>query len=61
MLASTVAVIVGLVVLVWAADRFVLGAAATVRNLGMSPLIIGLTVVALATSAPEIFIAVMAA
>lgn len=61
MLASTVAVIVGLVVLVWAADRFVLDAAATVRNLGMSPLIIGLTVVAKATSAPEIFIAAMAA
>lgn len=61
MLASSVAVIVGLVVLVWAADRFVLGAAATVRNLGMFPLIIGLTVVAIATSAPEIFIAAMAA
>ncbi len=61
MLASSVAVIVGLVVLVWAADRFVLGAAATVRNLGMSPLIIGLTVVAKETSAPEIFIVAMAA
>ncbi len=61
MLASTVAVIVGLVVLVWAADRFVLGAAATVRNRGMSPLIIGLTVFAKATSAPEIFIVAMAA
>jgi cation:H+ antiporter len=61
MLASIVAVIVGLVVLVWAADRFVLGAAATARNLGMSPLIIGLTVVAIATSAPEILIAAMAA
>jgi len=61
MLASIVAVIVGLVVLVWAADRFVLDAAAIARNLGMSPLIIGLTVVAIATSAPEIFIAAIAA
>ena len=41
--------------LIWSANRFVLGAASTARNLGVSPLVIGLTVVAFGTSAPEIF------
>ncbi|MFQ5935363.1 MAG: calcium/sodium antiporter [Acidiferrobacterales bacterium] len=61
MLLSIAALVVGLSLLVWAADRFVLGAAATARNLGMSPLIIGLTIVAVATSAPEILISAIAA
>ncbi len=61
MFASIVAVIVGFALLVWAADRFVLGAAATARNLGLSPLIIGMTVVGVATSAPEILISAIAA
>ena len=46
----------GLVFLVWSADRFVLGASATARNLGVSPLIIGLTIVGIGTSAPEILV-----
>jgi cation:H+ antiporter len=50
----------GLVVLVYAADRFVIGAASIARNLGVSPLLIGLTVVGLGTSAPEILVAAMA-
>ena len=54
-------VIGGLVLLVWGADRFVHGAAATARNLGIAPLLIGLTVVAFATSAPEILVSVDAA
>jgi len=53
--------IAGLVLLIWGADRFVHGAAATARNLGIAPLLIGLTVVAFATSAPEILVAVLAA
>jgi cation:H+ antiporter len=48
----------GLVLLIWGADRFVHGAAATARNLGVQPLMIGLTVVAFATSAPEILVSV---
>lgn len=55
------ALIVGLVILVWSADRFVLGAAATARIMGISPLVIGLTIVSLGTSAPEIFVSIMAA
>ncbi|HSG97652.1 MAG TPA: calcium/sodium antiporter [Woeseiaceae bacterium] len=61
MLGNFLLVIAGLVLLVWGADRFVHGAAATARNLGVAPLLIGLTVVAFATSAPEILVSVVAA
>jgi len=54
-------IIVGLIVLTWGADRFVHGAAATARNLGIAPLLIGLTIVAFATSAPEILVSIVAA
>jgi cation:H+ antiporter len=55
------AIVAGLTLLIWGADRFVLGASATARNLGIAPLLIGLTVVAFATSAPEILVSVIAA
>lgn len=58
---SIIAVIGGLILLVWGADRFVDGAAATARNLGVSPLLIGLTIVGLGTSAPEIMVSIFAA
>jgi cation:H+ antiporter len=61
MLANLLLVLAGLVLLIWGADRFVHGAAATARNLGVAPLMIGLTVVAFATSAPEILVSVVAA
>jgi cation:H+ antiporter len=61
MLANITLVVAGLILLIWGADRFVHGAAASARNLGVAPLLIGLTVVALATSAPEILVSVVAA
>ena len=61
MLGNAFEVIVGLLLLIWGADRFVHGAAATARNLGVPPLLIGLTIVALATSAPEILVSLVAA
>ncbi len=61
MLGNMIEVIVGLLLLIWGADRFVHGAAATARNLGVPPLLIGLTIVALATSAPEILVSLVAA
>ena len=61
MLGNLSEVIVGLLLLIWGADRFVHGAAATARNLGVPPLLIGLTIVALATSAPEILVSLVAA
>ena len=61
MLIAITAIVIGLGILVWAADRFVLGSAALARNLGISPLLIGLTVVGFGTSAPEIVVATIAA
>jgi cation:H+ antiporter len=55
------ALVVGLVLLLWSADRFVAGAAATAQHLGMTPLMIGLTVVSFGTSAPEILVSLAAA
>ena len=60
MLYHIVLIVVGLILLVWGGDRFVTGAAAMARNLGVSPLLIGLTIVALGTSAPEICVAIVA-
>jgi cation:H+ antiporter len=60
MLGNILLVIAGLVALVWGADRFVHGASASARNLGVAPLLIGLTIVAFATSAPEILVSVIA-
>ncbi len=61
MLTSIVAVVFGLALLVWSADRFVLGASATARDLGVSPLVVGLVVVGFATSSPEMLVAGFAA
>ncbi len=61
LLFSSLAVILGFAFLVWGADRFVHGAAATARNLGVSPMIIGLTIVGIGTSAPEILVSAIAA
>lgn len=56
MLLNFIAMVVGLIVLVIAADKFVVGAVTIARNFGVSPLLIGLTVVGLGTSAPEILV-----
>jgi len=48
--------LVGLIVLSWSADRFVYGASALARNIGVSPMMIGLTIVAMGSSAPEIVV-----
>ena len=56
-----IALIFGFVVLLLGADRFVDGAANIAKNFGVSPLIIGLTIVGLGTSAPEILVSAQAA
>ncbi len=61
MLIALIQVIGGFILLVWAADRLVAGAAATASNLGISPLVIGLTVVGIGTSAPEMVVSAIAA
>ena len=55
-----VAVIVGLIALIWSADRFVAGAASTAYRLGMPPLLVGMIIVGFGTSAPEIVVSVLA-
>ncbi len=60
MLIDLLALTVGLVVLVFAADWFVDGTSSIARNLGVSPLLIGLTIVGLGTSAPEILVSSLA-
>ena len=61
MLLPIVAILTGLALLVWSSDRFVDGSSAIAFNLGVSPLVIGLTVVGFGTSAPEMLVAVFAA
>lgn len=61
MMLATLAVIVGLSLLVWSADRFVEGAAVTARYLGMPPLLIGMVIVGFGTSAPEMVVSAIAA
>ncbi len=58
---ATVAVIGGLVLLVWSADRFVDGAAATALHAGMPTLLIGMVVIGFGTSAPEMVVSAFSA
>ncbi len=58
---AILAVVVGLVLLVWSADRFVDGASATARFLGMPALLIGMVIVGFGTSAPELVVSVTSA
>lgn len=55
------AVFFGLALLVWSADRFVDGSAATARYFGMPPLLIGMVIVGFGTSAPEMVVSAISA
>jgi len=55
MFLDTVIIVLGFIGLIWGADKFVFGASVLARHFGVSPLMIGLTIVAFGTSAPEIF------
>lgn len=58
---TTALLVVGLVLLVYGADRLVYGAAVLSRTLGVPPLIIGMTVVGIGTSLPELVVSITAA
>lgn len=61
MVIDVVALIGGLVLLAAGADRFVGGAAGIARTLGVTPMVVGLIVVGIGTSAPEMLVSAMAA
>ncbi len=60
MMLFVAAIICGFILLVYSADMLVKGAAAVAKNLGVSSLVIGLTVVGLSTSAPEMLVSAVA-
>ena len=61
MILAIVAVIVGLAVLVWSADKFVDGAVGVAEFCGMSTLLIGMVIVGFGTSAPELTVSAISA
>ena len=54
-------IIAGFAILVWSADKFVDGASATAKHLGMPSLLIGILIVGFGTSAPEMVVSAIAA
>ncbi|KUJ72864.1 calcium/sodium antiporter [Thiomicrospira sp. WB1] len=52
--------LIGLILLVWSSDQFIEGAASTAIHLNISPLVIGIVVLGFGTSAPEIFVSILA-
>ena len=61
MLLATAAIAVGLLLLVWSANRFVEGSAATARHAGIPTLLVGMLVIGFGTSAPEMVVSALAA
>lgn len=56
-----IAIIFGLALLIWSADRFVEGSASAARHFGVPPLLIGMVIVGFGTSAPEMVVSALAA
>jgi cation:H+ antiporter len=61
MITACLAIVFGLALLVWSADRFVEGSAVTARHFGMPPLLIGMVIVGFGTSAPEMVVSAISA
>jgi cation:H+ antiporter len=60
MLYPMLAIVIGLVVLVWSADRFVDSAACTAKQFKLSPLLIGIVIIGFSTCAPELMMSALA-
>jgi len=60
MLFAAGAILLGLLLLIWSADRFVAGASGIAKSFNMSPLLIGMIIVGFGTSAPELFVSSIA-
>ena len=61
MVQAVILLIIGLALLVWSADRLVFGSAALAKNFGVAPLVIGMTIIAMGSSAPEMMVSATAA
>ncbi len=61
MVTALLAILFGLALLLWSADRFVEGAACTARHFSVPPLLIGMVIVGFGTSAPEMVVSALAA
>ena len=61
MLLASLAILIGLPVLLWSAGKFVGGAASVANHFGLSPLLIGMLIIGFGTSAPEIIVSIFAA
>ena len=61
MVTALLAILFGLALLLWSADRFVEGAASTARHFSVPPLLIGMVIVGFGTSAPEMVVSALAA
>lgn len=61
MLLFSLSLVIGLILLVWSADKFVDGASSVASHYGMSPLLIGMVIIGFGTSAPEMVVSVLAA
>ena len=61
MLLDLLFIIIGITLVLWGADKFTDGASALARRMKVPPIVIGLTVVAMGTSAPELFVSMASA
>lgn len=61
MLMASLAVVGGLLLLVWSADRFVEGSVAVAAHYAVPPLLIGMIIIGFGTSAPEMMVSTIAA
>ncbi|MDG2942980.1 calcium/sodium antiporter [Exercitatus varius] len=61
MIFPSLAIIAGLLLLIWSSDRFVDGAAAVARHFGMPQLLIGIVIIGFGTSAPEMIVSAISA
>ncbi|MDK9790733.1 calcium/sodium antiporter [Vibrio sp. D431a] len=61
MLTSIIILILGMIALIVSADKLVDGASAMAKNFGVAPLVIGMTIIAFGSSAPEVVVSGMAA
>ena len=61
MLLSIAYILIGIIAVLWGADKFTDGAAAIARKMNIPEIVIGLTIVAMGTSAPELFTSVVSA